>query len=98
MRSPRFKVLRCLHATDATRDHLTMTWVVSFSILRPIRTASHPAQESRPEAIALDGRLARAWVGHNALHVVENGTGSFEEKMRRTVDVVCRSLGAISAF
>ena len=52
-----------------------------------------PAQESRPEAIALDGRLARAWVGHNALHVVENGTGSFEEKMRRTGDVVCRSLG-----
>jgi len=49
--------------------------------------------ESRPEAIALDGRLARAWVGHNALHVVENGTGSFEEKIRRTVDVVCRSLG-----
>ena len=63
-----------------------MKWVVSFSILgrfgpRP----RHPAQESRPEAIALDGRLARAWVGHNALHVVENGTGSFEEKMRRTV-------------
>jgi len=49
--------------------------------------------ESRPEAIALDGRLARAWVGHNALHVVENGTGSFEEKIRKTVDVVCRSLG-----
>ena len=49
--------------------------------------------ESRPEAIALDGRLARAWVGHNALHVVENGSGSFEEKIRKTVDVVCRSLG-----
>ena len=49
--------------------------------------------ESRPEAIALDGRLARAWVGHNALHVVENGAGSFEEKIRKTVDVVCRSLG-----
>ena len=44
--------------------------------------------ESRPEAIALDGRLARAWVGHNALHVVENGTGSFEEKIRKTVDAV----------
>ncbi len=41
--------------------------------------------ESRPEAIALDGRLARAWVGHNALHVVENGSGSFEEKIRKTV-------------
>ena len=26
-------VLRCLHAIDATRVHLTMTWVVSFSIL-----------------------------------------------------------------
>ncbi len=45
--------------------------------------------ESRPEAIALDGRLARAWVGHNALHVVENGTGSFEEKIRKTVLSQC---------
>ena len=70
-----------------------------FFDFEAVRTESRcPAQESRPEAIALDGRLARAWVGHNALHVVENGTGSFEEKMRRTVDVVCRSLGAISAF
>jgi hypothetical protein len=33
VRSPRFEVLRCLHAIDATRVHLTMTWVVSFSIL-----------------------------------------------------------------
>ena len=28
-------VLRCLHAIDATRVHLTMKWVVSFSSLRP---------------------------------------------------------------
>ena len=28
-------VLRCLHAVDATRVHLTMKWVVSFSNLRP---------------------------------------------------------------
>ena len=28
--SPRFEVLRCLHAIDATRVHLTMKWVVSF--------------------------------------------------------------------
>ena len=28
-------VLRRLHAIDATRVHLTMTWVVSLSILRP---------------------------------------------------------------
>ena len=28
-------MLRCLHAIDATRFHLTMKWVVSFSILRP---------------------------------------------------------------
>ena len=26
---------RRLHAVDATRVHLTMTWVVSFSSLRP---------------------------------------------------------------
>jgi hypothetical protein len=35
VRSPRFEVLRCLHAIDATRVHLTMKWVVSFSSLRP---------------------------------------------------------------
>ena len=35
VRSRRPAVLRCLHAIDATRVHLTMTWVVSFSILRP---------------------------------------------------------------
>jgi len=35
VRSPRFEVLRCLHAIDATRVHLTMKWVVSFWILRP---------------------------------------------------------------
>ena len=27
--SPRFEVLRCLHAIDATRVHLSMKWVVS---------------------------------------------------------------------
>ena len=32
-------VLRRLHAIDATRVHLTMTWVVSFSISRPFGRA-----------------------------------------------------------
>ena len=35
VRSRRPAVLRCLHAIDATRVHLTMKWVVSFLILRP---------------------------------------------------------------
>ena len=35
VRSPRFEVLRCLHAIDATRVHQTRSWVVSFSISRP---------------------------------------------------------------
>ena len=35
VRSPRPAVMRRLHAIDATRVHLTMTWVVSLSILRP---------------------------------------------------------------
>ena len=35
VRSRRPAVLRRLHAIDATRVHLTMTWVVSFSSLRP---------------------------------------------------------------
>ena len=32
---PRRPVVTRLHAVDATRVHLTMTWVVSFSISRP---------------------------------------------------------------
>ena len=35
VRPRRPAVLRCLHAIDAIRVHLTMTWVVSFSSLRP---------------------------------------------------------------
>jgi hypothetical protein len=35
VRSRRPAVLRRLHAVDATRVHLLMKWVVSFSILRP---------------------------------------------------------------
>ena len=35
VRSRRFEVLRCLHFIHTTRVHLTMTWVVSFLILRP---------------------------------------------------------------
>ena len=48
--------------------------------------------ESRDEAVALDGKLSRAWVGHNNLRIIEN-TGGFEEKMRRTTAAVCESLG-----
>ena len=33
--SVRFSVLRCLHAVDATRVHLTMKWVIFFFILGP---------------------------------------------------------------
>lgn len=41
-------------------------------------------------------RFARfAQVGHNKLHIVEN-TGSFEDKMVRTTQAVCESLGVPS--
>ena len=42
VRSPRFEVLRCLHSIDVTRVHLTMTWVVYFSILRPFGLTATP--------------------------------------------------------
>ena len=35
VRSPRFEVLRCLHAIDATRLQERRSWVVSFSNSRP---------------------------------------------------------------
>ena len=39
MARSRRPVVRRLHAVDATRVHLTMTWVVSFSILSAFRAA-----------------------------------------------------------
>ena len=44
VRSPRFEVLRCLHAVEATRVHQTRSWVVSF----PILTAMPPRRKTRP--------------------------------------------------
>jgi hypothetical protein len=40
VRSRRPAVLRCLHAVDATRVHLTMKWVVSCLILSAFRARS----------------------------------------------------------
>ena len=46
VRSPRFEVLRRLHFIQTTRGHLTMTWVVYFSILRPFATRRSHAGRS----------------------------------------------------
>lgn len=48
--------------------------------------------ETVDRAREIDGKLSRAWVGHNSLHIVEN-SGSFEEKMVRVTQAVCESLG-----
>ncbi|KAJ8602684.1 hypothetical protein CTAYLR_003756 [Chrysophaeum taylorii] len=48
--------------------------------------------ETPDEARSLDGRLSRAWIGHNSLRIIEN-SGSFEEKMVRVQQAVCESLG-----
>ena len=55
-RSRRPAVLRCLHAIDATRVHLTMTWVVSFSNLRPFgprRATATPRADRRVRQASL---------------------------------------------
>lgn len=50
--------------------------------------------ESRAEAIELDSRLVNAWVGHNALSIIDNPPGGdFEDKMVRTLKAVCDGLG-----
>ena len=51
VRSRRPAVLRCLHAIDATRVHLTMKWVVSFSILSRFGPRRCSAQVPRPRRL-----------------------------------------------
>mmetsp|Transcript_19244 Transcript_19244/g.29191 ORF Transcript_19244/g.29191 Transcript_19244/m.29191 type:complete len:438 (-) Transcript_19244:3243-4556(-) len=48
--------------------------------------------ETIDRARELDGKLSRAWVGHNALYIIENSAG-FEDKMVRVIQAVCESLG-----
>jgi hypothetical protein len=62
-------VLRCLHAIDATRVHLTMKWVVSFSILRPFGPSRdtvhlHAIDSLRTQA---EAELAKAQQGATEL-------------------------------
>ena len=77
VRSPRFEVLRCLHFFNTTRGHLTMTWVVSFSSLRPILRAG-----------ALDPRVAPGGPS-SATHARERaasrriGSGAIGSDVRR---------------
>ena len=47
VRSRRPVVWRRLHAIGATRVHLTMTWVVYFSSLRPFGPSRAPRRKSR---------------------------------------------------
>ena len=42
---------RRLHAVDATRGHLTMTWVVSFLISRPFDDHAGVAELVRPRVL-----------------------------------------------
>src|SRR5262249_26017448 len=57
-------------------------------------TANNAARTETPEqARALDERTRNAWVGHPRLHLVDNST-SFEDKVRRVVDIACGVIGA----
>ena len=62
MRSPRFEVLRCLHAIDATRLHQTRSWLVSLSNLRPFG----PRRATATRRAGLDERLAEVRVRYKS--------------------------------
>ena len=51
VRSPRFEVLRCLHAIDATRGDETRAWVVFFLILRPFGPSRDRETPFRPNRL-----------------------------------------------
>ena len=66
VRSPRFEALRGLHFTETTRGHLTMTWVVSFSILRPfgpfpVNTMRRAGSSEEAVGLRHGGGLVGAW-------------------------------------
>lgn len=44
------------------------------------------------EAIELDDKIQNGWTGHYSLSIVDNNFDSFEDKILRTVSLVCKAL------
>lgn len=49
--------------------------------------------ETVEEAIALDKKLINAWVGHPHLSIIDNGGGSFQNKINQCVETVLKYIG-----
>lgn len=49
--------------------------------------------ETAEEARALDRKLINAWVGHPHFSIVDNANRSFNEKVDKCVETVCRYIG-----
>lgn len=71
-------------------DEYDVARAIRIRSLRPAYGNSEMRWERRgrrrptDEAVALDARLSNAWVGHNALHIIDNRKGAdFEDKMVR---------------
>jgi len=49
--------------------------------------------ESVEEAVALDKKLINAWVGHPHFSIIGNDGQSFQKKIDKSVETVCRYIG-----
>ena len=48
--------------------------------------------EGIAQAVELDDKIQKGWTGHYNLSIVDNNFESFEEKVLRTVSLVCKAL------
>lgn len=61
-------------------------------------TANNSARtETVEEARVLDYRVLDAWVGHPNLRVIDNST-TFDGKIKRVVDGICKAIGATPSY
>jgi len=79
---------------DARYDHVLHLVSAAIGAEEHYTGANNAARhESVEEAADLDRRIAKAWVGHEALRVLDNSTG-FAEKVERAVVSICKHVGA----
>ena len=49
--------------------------------------------ESKEQAISLDKKLVNAWVGHPHFSIIDNKVSTFQKKIDKCVECVCKYIG-----
>jgi len=78
---------------DERYDHVLHLVTAAIGAEEFYTTQNNAARlETAEQAAELDNRIAKAWIGHEHLRILDNSTG-FAEKVERAVQSICKRVG-----